>query len=353
MIPYIFLYAIIFLFPILGKAIHDKRKRKYIYCIFVFGTILLLIGLRHPSMGNDLPGYLKSFHRLNQKSWGEILALDSYLNYEKGYILFNKLIGMLTLGNEQMFLFICAMLATVPVGYMVYKKSQDSLLSMVIYLGLPIFLIQYSALRQAIALGICFASLTLIEEGKLGRFLICIFIASTFHYSSIVFILAYFLYHVHISKNMRLILFSFLPIVYVFRVQLFRIFSVLLKDNAVITQTNAYTMMIVLAGIYFLVMILLFNYNDDKQVNGYMNIFFCACLCQIFSSVHNTVIRVTYYFMIVLVLLLPIAINRNRNDKMVIVLRWVIILSFVAFAFDSIMSGSWARAYPYYFFWQM
>ena len=285
-------------------------------------------------------------------SWGEVIALDSYLNYEKGYVLFNKLIAMLTFGNEQIFLTICCLIATIPVGYTIYRKSQDTLLSTVVYLGLPIFLIQYSALRQGIALGLCFLALHLIEDKKFWRFLLLIFVATWFHYTSAVFIAAYFLYHIRIPGKVRWVLLGLLPIVYVFRSRLFSVLSLLLKSNAEVTQTNAITMIIVFSAIDVFVMLMFHGDDDNERANGYMNLFFAACLCQIFSGVYSTAMRVGYYFMISLVILLPMAVGKLKDERLALLARWGIIAGFVWFAFDSITGSSWAMAYPYYAFWQ-
>lgn len=352
MLPYIVLYVLLFVVVLAGKMISDKHVRKGVCCFVVFTAILLLVGLRHPTMGLDLAGYLQSYHRLHDMSWTDVFALDSYLNYEKGYVIFNKIIATITFGSEQIFLFVCAMLATVPIGYTIYKKSQDTLLSTVIYLALPIFLIQYSALRQGIALGICFLSLTFIEEKKFWRFVMLILLATCFHYTSVLFVLAYVVYHVRIPEKARWGLLLLFPVVFVFRLPLFNMLSRLLKTGAVATQTNAVTMMLVFCMIYIFIVFLFHGENEDAQANGYMNLFFCACICQIFSGVYSTAIRVGYYFMIALVLLLPMAIGRIKDERIALILRWGIIVCFVWFAFDSIIDSSWAKAYPYYFFWQ-
>lgn len=352
MTVYIVLYATILFLPFFLNLDSDKERKRRLYIILIFSMIIFVVGLRHPTMGMDLTGYLKSYGRLYDMSWQSVIELNSYLNYERGYILFNKLMGMLTLGNEQLFLFVCAMLATVPVGYTIYKKSEDILLSTLIYLGLPIFLIQYSALRQGIALGMCFYALNLIEDKKLWRFLLLIFLATLFHYTSIVFIVAYFIYHIRITDTMRTVLLLLLPIVFVFRSQLFTLLSVILKNDVIATQTNAITMTIVFVLIYIFMMVL-FHGSESRKVNGYMNIFFCACLCLIFSGVYSTAIRVGYYFMIALVFILPIAIRRIRDPRHTLLLRLVIMTCFIWFSLDSIIGTYWAEAYPYFFFWQV
>ncbi len=351
MAPYILLFSIILLFPLTNRFFKNKETFKSAYCAVIFITVLLILGLRHPSMGIDLPGYLKSFHRLTELSWKEIFSLQSYLNYEKSYVIFNKLIGEAVFENEQIFLFICAALSTIPVWYIIRKKSEDIMLSSVIYLGLPIFILQYSGLRQCIALGLCYISLEFIESKKLWRFLAMIFLASCFHFTAVIFVLAYFVYHIKISDKARWYTLLIFPVVYVARVPLFTVLSLIFKDNAVVTQTNAITMMLVFFLIYIFILFLCHG-KWDELTNGYMNIFFCACLCMIFSGVYSTAIRIGYYFSFSLVLLLPLALNRMRDRRWAFIFKIIIVVCFIWFAFDSITDTYWAMAYPYHPFWE-
>lgn len=351
MAPYILLYSIILLFPLTNRFFRSKERFKSVYCAVIFITVLVILGLRHTSMGIDLPGYLKSFHRLTEYSWQEIFSLKSYLNYEKGYVIFNKVAGLLTFENEQLFLFICAAISTIPVWYIIRKKSDDILLSSIIYLGLPIFILQFSGLRQSIALGLCFLSIEFIEQKKLVRFLCMILLACCFHTTAVIFILAYFVYHIRISDKVRWLSILLFPIVYVIRVPLFLLLSLIFKDNAVITQTNAITMMLVFFMIYIFIIVLCHG-NWNEHTNGYMNIFFCACLCMIFSGVYSTSIRIGYYFSFALVLLLPLALRQMTDRRWAFIFRCVVIVCFIWFAFDSITDTYWAMAYPYHVFWE-
>ena len=327
------------------------KRRKAIYLCLVYGFLILMVGFRHHTMGVDLAGYLKSYERLHGMSFWEVLSLKSYLNYEKGYIIFNKIIAFFSFGSKQFFLLICSFLSLFPIAKTIYEKSEDALLSTVIYLGLPVFLLQYSALRQGIALAICFWAMRFVEDKKFWRFLLFVVIASFFHYTAVVFLAVYFFYHLQIPGKIRVIFLALFPIVFVVRKQLFTLFSLLFKKNAILTSTGAYTLMIIFIMIY--IFLLIFFYGDkDPKVNGYMNVFFMACLSQIFSTVYDTAIRVGYYFMFSLVLLLPMALTRLKDRRYAILIRYAVILCFVIFFFDSALDSSWARAYPYYFFWQ-
>ena len=146
---------------------------------------------------------------------------------------------------------------------------------------------------------------------------------------------------------------ALLPIAYIFRYPLFRVVSLIFKDNATVEQTGATVMMLLFALIY--IVLIVFTYgNKDNRINGYMNIFLLACICMIFTSVHSTAMRIAYYFMIPLILLMPAVLKKieKQDWKMIFAIKSIIVVGFVWFAFDCIVNTYWAMSYPYYAFWE-
>ena len=112
------------------------------------------------------------------------------MNFERGFIIYNKLVGFLGT-DRQMFLFVTAAVSIVPIMYYLSKNSKNMLLSIIIYLGLPVFLLCFSGLRHAIAIGITSLSMIYIKEKSLVKFILLVLLASTFHFTAIVFLIAY------------------------------------------------------------------------------------------------------------------------------------------------------------------
>lgn len=332
----------------------SKQSINKAVAILSFIIFVAILGLRHPSMGVDLgygksSGYLASFNKLSKMTWGQIFTLETYLNYEWGYVLFNKVVGSIW-QNEQFFLFVCAFVSLAPVFYVIYKRSNNTYMSIVILLGLPSFFIIYSGLRQAIAIGICFLALSFIQDKKLVKFLVAVIIAGLFHSSAFIFLIAYPLYYIKLSYNARLLSVLVLPVIYLLKNVLFNIFSKLFKDNAGVEETGALTLFLVFCLVYVFCIVL---YNGSKKQNGLMNLFFFACCCQAFGSVYNTAIRVGYYFMVALTLLLSDSMQKAKvEEKERSLISLVVYVAFIAFGLYSIFHSSWAGAYPYFWFWQ-
>ena len=172
MTVYFGVYALLFLlhcYQTFSNRTKEKRKRSTAFACFLI--LFFLMALRHPSMGRDLgneisEGYLYSFHRIASMSWTKVFNLKEFLNYEKGYIVLNKILASIST-EVQFFLGAVALISLVPVYIVVAKRSRSPIISTVVYMGLPVFLLLFSGLRQCIAIAICFCSILLIEKKRI------------------------------------------------------------------------------------------------------------------------------------------------------------------------------------------
>lgn len=360
---YYILYAIMTVIAIIVQYISkDLKYRSRIICSFGFILVFLILALRHWSMGVDLGyyaveevGYIPSFAKLNEYSWGEILKMKEYLNYERGYIIFNKLVGSIN-NNKQFFLGVCAFINISVVAVYIHKKSKLPLLSWIIFLGLPVSLMFFSGLRQSVAISITMLSMYWIEKKKPIPFILTILLAWLFHKSAILFLIAYPMYYVNLTDLQKLIFALLIPVVFVLKGPLFAVLSKILKDNAEAETTGAGTLFIIFTAIY-IALLLLNNYHNKKQ-NELINLFYIACLCQAFGGLYPLAMRVGYYFMPYLAIALPNTIyefrtgNGRRGRNEFIISYMVIFAAFLLFGLYSKKYATWAYTNPYVFFWE-
>lgn len=352
MSAYFALYILIFFFSWAYKRFGEKNKynKRIAWCCFIL--ISCVIAFRHPSMGVDLGygqsfGYLGSFENINSYAWGEVLSLEEFLNYERGYIIFNKLIGFVC-NDPQFFLGACAVVSIAPVFYVIYKQSDDITLSTFIFLGLPAFLMLFSGLRQAIAIGLCFLSILLIQKKAPVKFVLLVLFASLFHSSALIFLFAYPAYYIRIGKSVRIISVFLLGVVFAFRKTIFPFLCEWFGYNDVEMDNNgAVTFFWVFVAIYIYAFLL--DYGENQ---GYLNLFYIACFCQSMAGLHNTVMRVGYYYMLALVIMLPNIIQNTKDDTIRIFSKLVVPICFIVFALHSIYTSTWAEAYPHFWFWE-
>lgn len=358
MTVYYALYLLLSLGAIVGFNYLRSEKWKRNYCAFAFILIGGLLAFRHPNMGIDLAygstnGYLGMFQTIAERNWEYVLS-HKFLNYETGYVIFCKLISYVST-DEQMLLIACAFISVAAFSWLICKYSDDPFISVVVWLGLPIFLTNYSSMRQVIAIAITVVAHRYIFEKKPIKFILAVILAATFHSSALFFLLAYPLYYVKLNKQTQLCLTVILPICYILRYRLFDLLTSLFGYNASAEHTSAITLFLVLSAMY--VFTVLFSEDNDQTQRGLTNIYFVACFCQAFGGVYSTALRMGYYFMVCLLVLLPRNLSymkkRMKDNNVTYFLFYVtIFLAFCAFGLYSIKNTYWSKSCPYYFFWQ-
>lgn len=362
---YILAYVAMLILALYSKKHNISRNS---FCLTVFVMWAAIIGLRHPSMGVDLQygntnGYWGMYRVIGKASWSDVFKKE-FLNYEKGYAILNKLLYTIS-EDAQFLLIVCAVITMGAVMWLICKYSKSPLLSVVVYLALPAFLINFSGLRQAIAVAVTIYSFRFIKEKKLIPFIILVILANWFHSSAIVFLAAYPIYHIKTQRSiLKLGSVLLLPLVYVFRVPLFNIMARLLGENDTATATSAFMLFLFFILIY--IFCLFFEDKENREQIGYRNLFYVACICQAFSGVSNHAMRVGYYFMVYLALLFPEIIFPKKEQEVELknsgnevkiqsnsaIMYTAVFVFFLCFGIYFISTATWAETNPHNFFWQ-
>ena len=333
------------------SMLKNSKRGKAFYVFVCFLAVFLLVALRHPSMGADLgfgktTGYLGSFTSISNHSWKELFAMEGYLNYEIGFVVLNKLLGYIST-DHQFFIAVCAFLCTAPVFYTIYKKSETPTLPMLIFLGLPMFLLMYSGLRQAIALALCFVATMYVQEKKLVKFVLVIAVASLFHSSALFFLIAYPLYYIRFGSTVRMISVILIPIAFLVRKPMYTILTAIFGYETVMDNNGAVTLFLLLTALYIVCAAF-----ETSETSGLLNIYFVACVLQSMGGVNNHVLRIAWLFMVPIVFVLPKSLSQIRDKSLRDIIMAVAGVGFIAFGFYQILFSSWQGAFPYIPFWE-
>lgn len=356
-------------------------KCKAIVCGFCFLLWFLLLGLRHPTMGVDLidstyanglphPGYLTCFTIHVNSPWQEVLtgkffSHGIFISYEIGFRIFCKLLGYIST-NPQILLLACSVVVFAAASLLFYQNSKAPLLSFIIFLGLPFFTFCFSGLRQAVAVSITMFSFPFIRDKKPLPFVLLVSLASAFHKSALFFLPAYPCFWIRTEKPFFMVgSLILLVLVFPLRNLLYSVIQWLFPAYP-LAYTGAYSFLFLLTAIY-LASLLFQNKNNTLEI-GYRNLFYIACLIQIGATISTGAMRMGYYYMVYVALLLPEIICGNRfqqepdpaspllqhlmtrrNAKLLYVLT---LLFFLAVGLYFIATTSLSMSNPYRFFWQ-
>ena len=358
MFPYYLLVGVPLLLALLMYSIkHTYRLNRAPYSREVirafFLIYFLLLAFRAESIGADTWNYISKFQVASRSSWAEYVFGRTS---EQGYAFLTKLISCIT-DSEQVFLAIVAIITVYPIAKLYMEESESPMLTISLYLILPMFLMQFSGLRQSIAMAFIPAVYRCIREKKLVKYLIVILLASLFHTSAWVMLLLYPVYHARIPRKALIWVLPALTVIIVFRRQvfmsLFYIFaSMFYSEYGQIEETGATSMLLML------LIILLFSYlflgRTDEETSGQRNILILSVVVQIFAMISRIVMRVNYYYLLFLPLLLPKVIRRipNKNKWVGSLMEFVCCLYFVITFFRKALSGIDSLGiFPYVPFW--
>ncbi|HLQ96194.1 MAG TPA: EpsG family protein [Pseudogracilibacillus sp.] len=150
----------------------------------------IFVGLRY-KVGTDYETYVIIYNKVNQLTYIEFLNTN---NYEVGFFTLEKLSHWV--GDVQ-FLFFLSSFLTLLFLYFALKQYIGKLsitLGYILYI-FTVFPDSLNAVRQQLAIAIIVFSLKYIFEKKLIKFIIYVFLASTFHITAIIVIPFYFLFH--------------------------------------------------------------------------------------------------------------------------------------------------------------
>lgn len=168
-----------------------SRYKKYNWGLKLsFVLIFLFLALRF-NFGNDYQAYLMRFDLY--KSEKISYDLFSYDFFEPGWILLNWLFKKL--GFFSMNFFLAFLSSIIYYRFIVkYVLPKYYWLAVFFYVfNINLLLIQLSAMRQTIAIILFVFSIDFLNENKMLKYILCIVLASFFHYSSILLLALFFL----------------------------------------------------------------------------------------------------------------------------------------------------------------
>lgn len=357
MLPY---YILIF-FPMLVSLLQNRRMiriggdtRADVPKGPLTAFFLILIGIlmcRGMANGADLDSYLYYFETIGGFSWKQMWQYDSL---ERGYILFVWLITRFT-DNYQVFLAIVAVLSVWPVYRFYRKEAESPLLTMILFATIAPFSMYYSGLRQILAMTFAFPLWNCAREKKWFRFLVLLWLATLFHRSAFVMLAIYPLYHAKITPKWLFVVMPMIAVIYVFKVPIFNLLVQLFWDGeSSAAETGATTVLILLVLLAVYAFVIPDEGKMDADMMAYRNILLLTIVIQCFAPIHSLAMRMNYYFLLFVPLLIPKIAGRSAKRYYSIANLSVAVLTlfFTFYFFRNAYTGAdILQVFPYVPFW--
>ena len=190
MLPYVSIFIFLFLLTLYEQFFHqDKCVSLYIYVIFSI-FIILFLGFRQ--CGFDYENYYFYFKYLNSVHWEKN---SEVFGAERGYAFLNYLIG------DYRVLLLCMSLVTVLLIFsFFYKYSPAVYFSLFLFFAVSFYPMVMGQYRQGLAVAIILWAF-IVKKRSIVLFLLLVLIASLFHMSAFLAVMALFVPYSLLKKK--------------------------------------------------------------------------------------------------------------------------------------------------------
>lgn len=151
------------------------KLKKYLFVGICFLQLYLIMAFRY-RVGGDYMMYAYGFADMRSDGFSTLV----YKDWEIGYIVLNKLVGLITPSFTVLKMITSFMILIGP-AYMIAKYSCNAFISVFLYVNLYLFYMDMNFTRQAIAMSLMCFAYGFLKNKKFWRFLLIVAVAALFH----------------------------------------------------------------------------------------------------------------------------------------------------------------------------
>ena len=318
-------------------SLSEKRSNRFLIFLIASIPLILTAGLRY-MVGTDYVGYLDIF---NDAKRGRI---DS----EYLYTLINKAVVALDLDYHYVLL-ICGAVFCIPIFYQIDKDSPYPVLSVFLLFATRYYFAYLNIMRQLCACAILLVSLQYVEKRKLIPFLICVAIAFGFHTTSIIFLIVYWLPYQKITRIKAIYIAVIAALLKPF---IARFVLIVMKATGYAhyfggyydTGQTKYFNLLIQGAV--LLLALMYYKKGDYKYKIYTTLQLLTFTVMIYSGTLPLVERMRFYFMLPSIILIPLAVSKEKNKLNRLCILIGIILAFSAYLYLGILKDDY-EVIPY------
>lgn len=317
---------------------HLKKKDKltkgvhwFFYLIICF-CLCLFAGIR--TKYNDTVSYIISFSN-TPKDFSSLFLQEFSISEVYLFKIWNYIIYNFISQNENVYLFLCAIVFVCPAIYLIKKYSKNFTFSMILFMFGGMYLFSLAGLKQAMATGIILIGLPHLFKREYIKYYIYCLLAIGFHAYSIFFLLVPLLSGEVLNK--RMIIFCILTIsIGVLLSQFSGVISAIIewlgKDiSAGTIQSGSVNILRVAIFLVPFVLTVVGRKNLEQateEEKWFVKIGILSTMFMVLSLFGNPILfgRIPQYFIIGIVVSMPLLIQKAfaKNDQPAVVFIFVI-----------------------------
>lgn len=305
----ILLIAINVIIWIILSMIPRLKHRNQIFIVLSFISLWIFLCIREPY--SDMIAYNNYFKSIDVDHFERLFD-------NRWEILFKILLYSIKLitSDTRVMLCIVAFITLIGPYLFIHRYSRSYLLTVVMFIAIGTFHIEFYVLRQAVAMSIVLACFHYIGEKRLLKYCIVIAIASLFHKTALVLLLLYPLVNIPPSKykNIAITVISVLALVFSSQISNYLIsdFYSLYADK--VFSGGGVKLFLFYVFIY-VVYLLLKKYSPRKEKEEITKASLFTIFMQLFTVQNNAFSRIAAYTRDSFCILIPNAIQELKGKN--------------------------------------
>lgn len=314
----------------------NRKKNKLFLNIAVF-FLFFIAATRAIGFGTDVIRYINIYEGLNNISLSSLLSIFFNGNLNDPFFYISSKFISLAGGSYRIWLALLSGIFVFSVARIIKKYSPYPLISIVGLISLGYFYFSLTGLRQTMALSFILLSYPYLRDKKLKGFMILVFIGSLFHSSALIFLISYPLVNMKIGIKHVILIISAL-ITSIFFEGYIRSLVALIgwTDNLseYVSQESSLSYSGLIIQLIIFVFCIFFSKNilkKNKEDLSLYNLLLLGMIFQAFASVIAEFFRVSMYFSIFSIILIPKAIATIKNKHMRIFIYYLVIIAMIAY----------------------
>lgn len=338
---------------------YDKSQLMRKFCFILAAYMILLCGIRGYTYPNYVGIDIINYYRMYINTDNMNMSYDFLITQkDHGFTFIVWILRQLGI-DFTVALIIFALIYVGFVVLLIYKYSDNKVLSVLIFVCLGLYTFSFSAIRQSIAMGLCIGAYMIAKNVKGIKgfipFALLVWIASTIHASASVFYFAYLFINLPYNRLIVYVMIACAAFTMIlksefanFIINLAAEVSESYSDYEIAAETSSGL------KLYFLITVIIllgFFFADKEKAKNDNMIYMILFMLVLFPAIQSggAMMRIYYYYYIFIVIYAPNVIEQLReNDKAIVK---VVFIAFLLLFYYTVTLKT-GRLVPYYFFWQ-
>ena len=283
-----------------------SKTKTIFFVVISFSQLLALMVLRN-QIGYDYNMYTVGFNQMRDEGFTSF----TYKDWEIGFVILTKLLG-LVVPNYIWYIGVLSFIAVIPAAIFIGRNSEIPWLSTVLYVNLFIFFMEMNFLRQMIAVSLLMLAWSFIKRNKFIPFAVTVLFASLFHQTIIFILPVYFIIKMQ-PKFKELIIYGYFILWFYMSSEGFiniltNFYHEEYSDSVFVTEglSFIYAILPLFVTICAFILVKFGTINITNENKYLINLSLICTIFMVTMSKHSILERFSYYFVIFLILLVPI-----------------------------------------------